>query len=290
MGKPELVLVEKMLAEHGHVLSLARSELRKASFEPSPREALLLVSRAIGVSEAQVLAYPERLPTKAEEARFRDLLTRRLSGEPIAYLFNEKEFWGRPFFVDRRVLVPRPETEHLIETVLSLDLPPRARLLDVGTGSGCIAVTLALEAHAARVVATDISLAALEVARHNALRHGCQVQLVRCDLGRPLRLEGFDAIVCNPPYIAWEDREQLSPEILDFEPHGALFGGALGLAAYEALLPELATVSPDAPILLEIGAGQATAVGSLAADCGLEMRRVVKDHAGHDRVILLGRR
>ncbi len=273
----------------GDLLSFARSELRKASFEPSPREALLLLSRAIQAPEAQLLAYPERLPTRVEEARFTDLLTRRLRGEPVAYLLNEKEFWRRPFFVDGRVLVPRPETEHLIETVLSLDLPSEPRVLDIGTGSGCIAVTLALEVQQARVVATDVSLAALQVARRNALRHGCEVRLIRCDLGGSLRLEEFDVIACNPPYIAEVDRDRLSPEILDFEPHGALFGGTSGLAAYEALLPQLASLSRNASIVLEIGAGQASAVISLAAASDLEMRQVVKDYAGHDRVVLLGR-
>ena len=146
----------------------ARRRLAAAPFAPPAREAGLLLAHALGVSEAQVLArHDEDVPAAAAD-RFLALLERRLAGEPFAYLTGEREFYGRGFRVDRRVLIPRPETEHLVEAALALPLPPGPRILDLGTGSGCLAVTLAAELPAATVVATDLSLAALAVARANA--------------------------------------------------------------------------------------------------------------------------
>ncbi len=146
------------------LVAAARARLKTAPFEPSPREALLLVGRVLGLSEAQVLARGGEAVPEAAAREIEALLVRRLAGEPVAYLFGEREFFGRSFAVDPRVLIPRPETEHLVEIALALPLPARPRILDLGTGSGAIAVTLALELPAARVVATDRSPAALAVA------------------------------------------------------------------------------------------------------------------------------
>src|SRR4029079_11845729 len=139
------------------LLAEARPRLAATSFGAPPREALLLLGHVLGLSEAQALARGDSdVPARAE-ARFRELLERRLTGEPAAYLMGEREFYGRPFFVDSRVLIPRPETEHVVEEALAASLPKRPRILDVGTGSGCLAVTLALEIPGSCVVATDLS-------------------------------------------------------------------------------------------------------------------------------------
>ena len=180
-----------------------RSQLAEATFEVPARESVLLLARILGRGEASVLARGEESVPDAVVERYRDLLERRVSGEPFAYLFGEREFFGRPFAVDSRVLIPRPETEHLVEAVLALDLPDQPRLLDIGTGSGCIAVTLALELPRARVVATDLSLGALSVAAQNVRRHGVEdrVSLLRCDLCSALEISTFDAVASNPPYF-----------------------------------------------------------------------------------------
>lgn len=271
----------------GELRELLRAELKSAPFRPSSREALLILSRVLGLSEAQVLAHPERPVEERHEERALDLLARRLCGEPIAYLFGEKEFWGRSFFVDRRVLIPRPETEHLVESVLDLDLPDAPRLLEIGTGSGCLAVTLALEIAEARVTASDISPQALQVARRNADRFGCSIRFVLGDLLAPFRTSFFDAIVCNPPYIAECERSGLALEILDFEPETALFAGPEGLDAYEALFAELGERAPDVPLLIEIGASQAESIQRLATRYDLDVRRKIRDHCGFDRVLVV---
>ena len=218
---------------------------------------------------------------------FERLLARRLLGEPIAYLLHEKEFWGRLFWVDRRVLIPRSETEHVVETVLQLNLPDAPRVLELGTGSGCVAITLALEIPNATVVASDLSASALAVARRNFERHQCEPRLVLGDLLTSFRLERFDLVVCNPPYIADSERAGLAVEIRDFEPPIALFSGSDGLEVIEAILHQASRIAAGVPIVLEIGATQAESIARLASRYDLEVRRTVQDLAGLDRVLVL---
>lgn len=289
------------------LLREAKERLAAAPLHPPPREAHLLLGHVLGLSEARLLARDrDSVPPEAEEA-FRALLERRLTGEPVAYLVGEREFFGRPFRVDRRVLIPRPETEHLVEAVLALDLPEDARVLDVGTGSGAIAVTLALERPGWRVVATDLSPGALVLARDNARRLGPRTEgppglrLVAADLLAGLRLEAFDLLVSNPPYVALEEAAALSPEVLEFEPHGALFSRAgsgesgapseapPGTGIASLLLERSATLPARAPVVLEIGYGQLDAVRAVAARHGRRVVRVVPDYAGIPRVLVLTR-
>ncbi len=288
------------MATVSSLLAEAKAELAAAPFRPSPREAHLLLGHVLGLAEAPLLARDaEAVPPASEEA-FRALLARRLTGEPVAYLLGEREFFGRPFAVDGRVLVPRPETEHLVETVLDLPLPVRARVLDVGVGSGAIAVTLAHERPAWRVTGVDLSPAALAVARGNARRHapaGGRLALAAADLAAGLDLSGFDLLVSNPPYVAWEDAPTLSPEVRDFEPGLALFAepagpageGVPGAGVTARLLQQSRLLPLGARVVLELGSGQLEGLLRLAAAEGWSPERVVHDYAGIPRVVVLGR-
>jgi release factor glutamine methyltransferase len=273
------------------LLDEARRRLATAPFEPRRREALLLLGHVLGLSEAQLLARGgEEIPPQAE-ARFAELLRRRLTGEPVAYLKGEKEFFGRPFAVDRRVLIPRPETEHVAEAALALALPPRPRILDIGTGSGCLAVTLALEIPAARVVASDIALGAVVVARDNARRHGVEerVAFATVDLEQGIDLGRFDLVVSNPPYVDEAARPWLSTQVRDFEPHVALFAAAGGDAVLVRLFDAARRLRSGAWLLLEMGSGQFESLEPHLAGAALELREVRNDYAGIPRVLVLQR-
>jgi release factor glutamine methyltransferase len=276
----------------GRLLADARRRLAAAPFRPAGREAQLLMARVLGRDEAHVLAHPEDVLQAAAVERFQTLLERRLSGEPIAYIFGEREFYGRLFAVDRRVLIPRPETEHLVELALELALPPRPRILDLGTGSGCLAVTLACELPTARLIATDLFPAALAVARANARRHGVddRVRLVAADLATPLRLGGFDLVVSNPPYVGLEEAPHLSVEVRDHEPAAALFAPRTRLSVIERLAAELGDLAAGTVVAFEIGAGREDAVSELLAGSLLAPVGVRQDYAGIPRIVVTKRR
>jgi release factor glutamine methyltransferase len=272
----------------GELVAEARSRLASAPFRPSTREAFLLLGRVLGWSEVQVIAREDRVVSEEDASRFRELLDRRLAGEPVAYLFSEREFYGRTFQVDRRVLVPRPETEGLVEVALEAGLGEGARVLDVGTGSGCIAVTVALERPGAQVVATDLSLDALDLARTNARRWGAKVSFVAADLGAPLDWGTFDLVLSNPPYLGREEAGELSPEVVAFEPHLALFAPEGGTALLLRLLEAARGLPPRGLLAMEIGLGQEERVRRLAVGAGLEVKEVRTDLAGIPRVVLVG--
>jgi release factor glutamine methyltransferase len=270
------------------LLADARRRLAAAPFATS-REAHLLLGHALGVGEASLLARDEREVPAEEARRFEELLARRLAGEPVAYLLGNKEFWGRPFAVDARVLVPRPETEHLVEAALALagELPARPRILDLGTGSGCLATTLALELPRSRIVATDRSRAALALARRNARALGARVALLAADWSAPLLVTAFDLVVSNPPYL--DPAGPVEPAVARWEPAAALWAGPGGLDAYRALLSGLAGARPGTPLLLEIGLGQARSLADAAAEHGWRLAAVRPDLAGIERVAELRR-
>ena len=272
----------------GELLARARTRLAGSPFA-SPREAHLLLGSALGWSEASLLARDDAEVSGEDAARFEELLERRLAGEPIAYLVGSKEFFGRSFAVDRRVLVPRPETEHLVEAALALakSLPPRPRILDLGTGSGCIAVTLALEMAASRVAATDRSPAAVALASANARALGARVACVAAGWTAPLRIDRFDLVVSNPPYL--DPAGPVMPEVAAWEPATALCAGTGGLDAYRELLSSLSPACRETPLLLEIGAGQAQPLSDLAAQAGWRLAAVHPDLAGIQRVVELRR-
>ncbi len=275
----------------GELLRDARRRLAAAAFAPEKREAALLLARVLERGEASVLAHAEEIVPVVDAERFRALLERRLAGEPVAYLFGEREFYGRPFAVDPRVLIPRPETEHLIEAVLALDLPPRPRIADAGTGSGAIAVTLALEIPRARLMATDVSLDALAVARANTRRHGAagRVTLVNADLLRAVDLARIDVVAANPPYVDSADAS-VSFEVSAFEPHVALFAPDRGRGVIERLFDETAALGPGAHLVMEIGHDQgAWLTAAVEERPGWELLEIVRDYGDVPRTAVLRR-
>lgn len=268
----------------------ARRRLADAAFAPSGREAALLLGALLELSEAQILARGEQEVDAEAGRRFEGLLRRRLTGEPVAYLLGRREFFGRDFVVDRRVLIPRPETEHLIEAAGSLPLPSSPRILDVGTGSGCIAITLALECPRARVLASDLSPGALAVATGNARRLGAtNLSFLRADLTSACDLAHFDLVVSNPPYISPDDAPLLSAEVREFEPALALFAPEKGLGTIERLLAAARGLRAGSFLALEIGDGQSPEIEARLPPHPLEMVEVRRDYAGKPRVVVLRR-
>lgn len=208
-------------------------------------------------------------------------LHQRLQGKPTQYITGKQEFYGRDFRVTPDVLIPRPETEHLIEAALAVRAE---RILDIGTGSGCIAITLALETQA-HVTATDISPSALRIAHDNAKRLGAIVEFLEADLASSLPDNTFDLVVSNPPYIAATDKPTLQREVREHEPELALYGGEDGLEIYRRLIPEAGRVlKPGAWLMLEIGATQGAALSAML-DSWTDVR-IQDDLAGRARVAI----
>jgi release factor glutamine methyltransferase len=258
--------------------------------ESARLDAELLVAHALGIDRVKLYMDLERPLTPGELARIRELVMRRRKREPIAYILGRREFFGRNFQVSSAVLVPRPDTEILIERALEL-LPSEAsvRVLDLCTGSGCIAVTLAAERTGLEVDATDLSPEALEVASGNAQALGVEgrARFYKGDLfgALPERRE-YELIVCNPPYIPETERASLAPDVEAFEPALALFGGNDGFEIVRRLAAEAPKwLAKDASILIEVGAGQAPAVAELLAAAGLGEIRTHADLGGHERVV-----
>ncbi len=237
-------------------------------------------------SRAELFLDPDREVAGPQARAFQDLVRRRsTTGEPVAYLLGTKGFRHIDLLVDPRVLVPRPETESLVEA--ALPLADGSRVLDVGTGSGAVALALKHERPALRVTGSDVSEDALAVARANRDRLGLDVELVHADLLTGLG-EDWDAILSNPPYIAEGDRAGLPRDVRDHEPGGALFGGEDGLDVVRELLRQAAATR--APLLaLEIGAGQSDVVRELVRDAGFHDVGARRDLAGIERVVV-GRR
>lgn len=216
----------------------------------SPRmNAEMLLMFTLSCDRAYLYAHPERALTAGEQQRYDEAIAQRASGIPAQYITGHQEFWGMDLIVSPAVLIPRPETEHVIETVLHLSggrafSPASPRIVDVGTGSGCIALALAKELPQAAVHATDISAAALEVARANAARHelATRVHFHNTDLLSGLNPNSLDFVVSNPPYVGESEEDQVQLEVRKFEPRHAVFAGPTGLEVIERLIPQAQTV------------------------------------------------
>jgi release factor glutamine methyltransferase len=261
----------------------AGQALAAAAIEP--REARILLAAASGFSQASVIAHPEReLPAEVAQ-RFQAMAARRRAGEPIAYLVGRREFFGLELAVSRAVLIPRPETELLVELALErLPAGSTAALLELGTGSGAIALALKRLRPRARVVAVEASAAALEVARRNAARLGLEIELRHGRWFEPAAGERFALVVSNPPYVA-EGDPHLAEGDLRFEPRSALVGGADGLEAIRDIARAApAYLAQGGWLLLEHGLGQEGAVQGLLAGAGLEGIATWPDLAGIARV------
>ena len=243
---------------------------------PSPRlnaESLLMF--VLGVDRAYLFAHPERELSAEEQARYEAALDERLRGVPAQYIIGHQEFWGMDLIVSPAVLIPRPETEHVIETVLELARmdgvgreEASIRILDVGTGSGCVALALAKEFPMAEIHATDISAAALEIARSNAARHQLdhRIQFYQSDLLEGLKLGDLDFVVSNPPYVGESEEDQVQLEVRKFEPRNAVFAGPTGLDAISRLIPQAQeALRPGGWLVLEISGTIADPVRQLLA-------------------------
>jgi release factor glutamine methyltransferase len=281
---------------HEHIVD-GRRRLREAGIAPQEADldARLLAEVVLGWDAARILTGGGDEPLPDFEGRYRALLTRRAAREPVAYITGTQEFWGLPIEVSPAVLIPRPETELIVETVLDL-VPDRSRplrLADVCTGSGCLVVALARELPRARAVATDVSLPALEVARRNARRHDVagRVALAATDLLQAVSV-AFDVIVANPPYVPDTDRPTLPPEVREHEPPLALYGGRDGLATIARLIATAPRNMPPGGLLaFEFGFGQESAVSELiSSTSALRMVDIRRDLQGIPRTAVAARR
>ena len=241
---------------------------------PSPRmNAELLIMFTLDCDRAYLYAHPERELTADETARYDEALARRATGVPAQYITGHQEFWGMDLIVSPAVLIPRPETEHVIETVLRLVDRGRAsssgsplRIVDIGTGSGCIALVLAKELPDAELHATDISPAALEIARANAARHQltARIHFHQADLLAGLAPNSFDFVVSNPPYVGESEEDQVQLEVRKFEPRNAVFAGPTGLEVIQRLIPQAeAGLKPGGWLVMEISGTIAAGVQRL---------------------------
>jgi len=266
------------------LLSNVTLKLSISEIDNAARDARILVAHALGIPISQLsLNTNENVPEDIS-ASLEKLISRRINREPIAKILGKRQFWGRTFFISEDVLDPRGDTETLINYVK--DRPVRS-VLDLGTGSGVIAISLACEWKEVHVVATDISEAALLVAQKNARYFNVQdkIDFLKSDWFEAI--EGkFDLIISNPPYIGLSESSEISQEVLNYDPDIALFAGSDGLEAYERIIPQLTKfLNPGARVVLEIGASQSESVKTLMNSSGLYEVNTFKDLAGKDRLV-----
>jgi release factor glutamine methyltransferase len=279
------------------VLGAAIARLESDGVSSAPLAAELLLMHILGRDRAFLYSHPEYALDADQAARFARLIEQRAAGMPVQYLTGGQEFWGLEFEVNPSVLIPRPETEHVVEVALARLGTRRDDALtvaDVGTGSGCLAVALARELPHARMMATDISPAALEVARRNATRHGvaeriefCRANFLRTYLedSRPTK-RCFDLIVSNPPYIGLDEAASLPREVREHEPHEALFAGPGGNEAYPRLIAQAeALLRGGGWLVVELGHKSAPRVAPLLETAAWSHVAVERDLAGIDRVL-----
>ncbi len=296
-----MVTVRHALSEAVRIFSSAgpASNLDEPVFE-----AEMLLSQVLSIDRWKLRIYPERRLTSQEYETFTDYVTRRFSGEPFAYIVGTREFWSRRFIVNPYTLIPRPETELIVEKALALvteqALPASfshepLNILDVGTGSGILAITLALEIPGSSVIATDISLPALETTKKNLHLHGLaardaasRISLINADWLSCFREQPmFDLVVSNPPYIGRDEVELMSHDVTRYEPHEALFSGQDGTDALRILIETVASVlKPGGWFLCEIGFRQGPAVLEIARSTGkFDRTAIKKDISGLERML-----
>ncbi len=274
------------------VLSWSIGFLERSGSETPRLDAELLLCEALSCRRLDLyLEYAKPLE-QVERNRYKDMIRRRAQGEPVAYITGRRDFFGLTFDVSPATLIPRPETEHLIETVLQQN--PKGEtlhVLDIGTGTGCLALTLKRQRPEWLLEAWDVSPEALLVAASNAAKLGLEAELREVDALRPetwdTNRQKFDVIVSNPPYIAASEKDVMSRSALQFEPHGALFAQDDGFAFYRTFARFLPRILREkGKVYLEIGFRQRTAVFSILEDAGWSDLECIKDLSGHDRIVV----
>ncbi|MCF6196789.1 MAG: peptide chain release factor N(5)-glutamine methyltransferase [Emcibacter sp.] len=273
--------------------SKAIRHLEAAGCDTAVLDVDLLMAAALGLDRLDIILNPDRAVTAQQASAFDGLIARRATREPVSQILEEKEFWGLNFKVSRDCLTPRPDSETLVEAALNSVANKKARLniLDLGTGSGCLLLALLFELPYSSGVGGDISDKALMLARENAERHGLlsRCEFIRSDWAENLAPSArFDIILCNPPYIAYEEAPFLSKDVRDYEPHEALFAGDDGLADYKKLVKILPGIShPGTKVFLEIGHAQGGLVTEIFRESPACNIRIIQDLAGRDRCVAL---
>lgn len=287
---------QKISVTFSNVLKDAADTLSSNHIEQARLEAGLLLAHVLGLRKEDLIIHPDRELTDPQEEKFQQLIERRCVKEPLAYIVGHREFWSLKFKVNPKVLVPRPETEGVIERLLNLagdETDEKAiRILDVGTGSGILAIVSALEFLKSRVTAVDNSGDALEIARENALenRVADRIEFLKMDLMSDWTLpknDLYDYILSNPPYIPSRELEQLMPDVRDYEPRVALDGGPDGLVCYRCIVANaFPYLKPGGHLIFEVGDDQAEPVEQiLQAHGGWDEIEIVQDLSGRDRVV-----
>lgn len=271
-------------------LTAHKKRLQAQQIESAALDVELLCAHVLGVTREDIILNPPEL-TAAQQRQLENLLTRRANREPLSHLLGLREFYGRSFKVTKEVLDPRPDTETLVEAALSYLVDPAPNILDLGTGTGCILITLLAELPHAKGVGVDISKAAIEVAQENAelLEVADRATWLHADMKDAAQLTGglFDVMVSNPPYIATAEIATLMPEVAKYEPKLALDGGKDGLDYYRILATTtLKLLKADGLLCCEIGHTQAADVASIFSAAGLQQRSIHKDLAGQDRCVV----
>jgi release factor glutamine methyltransferase len=275
-------------------ITAARHALAGAGFRPDDAalDAEVLAREALGWDRARLVAHGREPAPAAFDGRYQQMIERRLAREPVAMIVGHREFWGRDFAVTRATLVPRPETELIVEEALRLlAVDARSTIVDIGTGTGCLAVSLAAERPGISVVATDISHEALLVARTNAVRQQVaeRVRFVQADLADGLALQA-DIVVSNPPYVPDKAAPALPPDVVRYEPWTALFGGSDGLAVLRRIFRTVPFIlSTDGYFIVEFGLGQEDDVRLAAESAGWRVERVLHDFQGIARTLVVRR-
>jgi len=268
-------------------LAYAIDQLTAAHVGSPGMNAELLLMFTLGCDRAYLYAHPERKLSSDEQARYDDVIAQRSQGIPAQYITGHQEFWGMDLVVSPAVLIPRPETEHVVETVLLLARGfKQLRIVDVGAGSGCIALALAKELPNAAIHATEISSAALEVARANVARHQLQprIRFHEADLLSGLPPNSFEFVVSNPPYVGECEEDRVQLEVRKFEPRNAVFAGPTGLEVIERLIPQAqVALTPRGWLVMEISGTIVAGVKRLLS--GWEDVQIVNDLQGIPRVV-----
>lgn len=268
-----------------HLIAQGAQVLQQVGVDTPRLDAELLLADLLGVARAYLYAHPEEEVNAHILQEWQNRLERRARREPLAYILGKAEFYGLEFTITPDVLVPRPETEVLVEAVLAKQ---PGTVADIGTGSGCIAVAVAVKLPQARVWATDISETALRVARENAERHRVvqRIHFLQGDLLQPLAGLRFDVIASNPPYVAESERLSLQPEVRDWEPPRALFAGSDPLQFHRRLAAEAHFhLCEGGWLMMEVGMGQAEPVAVLLEEAGYRQVRILNDLTGVGRVV-----